>query len=320
MAFDNEYELLTINVPDGFCLEPQKIDICVGSIPMEEKQCSEVLENPFKHLTTNNLKVMRSILKDAWIYCENRVKILVLPELYCPIYWLDELIRFSKKSQIAIITGLQYIKAEDGRVFNYLCTILPFKTGFNAKYKNAFLYIREKNDYSPREISGLKKKELYCKNADKASYQVFKWNGIDIGNMLCYEFTDVVSRALYKGKCDIIAAPVFNSDTTYFSNIIDATVRDLHAFIVQANTSIYGDSRVTGPYSRDDKDIFKIKGGKNDYAIIGTINFKEYADYQLNYYEKEYIKNENSKNKPRNKNSVKKPSARFKNKRTRRKT
>ncbi len=138
--------------------------------------------------------------------------------------------------------------------------------------------------------------------------------------MLCYEFTDVVSRALYKGKCDIIAAPVFNSDTTYFSNIIDATVRDLHAFIVQANTSIYGDSRVTGPYSRDDKDIFKIKGGKNDYAIIGTINFKEYADYQLNYYEKEYIKNENSKNKPRNKNSVKKPSARFKNKRTRRKT
>jgi hypothetical protein len=138
--------------------------------------------------------------------------------------------------------------------------------------------------------------------------------------MLCYEMTDIIARAMYKGKCDIIAAPVFNPDTTYFSNIIDATVRDLHAFIVQANTSIFGDSRVTGPYDRDSKDIFKIKGGKNDYAIVGTINFKSFVDFQMNYYKKEQakikLKANNTKVKKKEKPDLKKPSARFKNKRT----
>lgn len=92
-------------------------------------------------------------------------------------------------------------------------------------------------------------------------------------------------RALLKGRCDIIAAPVFNKDTTYFSNIIDSTVRDLHICVVQANTSFYGDSRVTGPYDRDSKDIFKIKGGDNDHVVIGTLQFKKIIDYQANYYE-----------------------------------
>jgi hypothetical protein len=42
-------------------------------------------------------------------------------------------------------------------------------------------------------------------------------------------------------------------------SIIESSVRDLHTFIVQSNTSIYGDSRATGPFDRDSKDIFKNK-------------------------------------------------------------
>lgn len=64
----------------------------------------------------------------------------------------------------------------------------------------------------------------------------------------------------------------------------DSAVRDLHAFVVQANTSFYGDSRITGPYDRDSKDIFKIKGGDNDHVVIGTVNFEKLNTYQRNYY------------------------------------
>lgn len=39
------------------------------------------------------------------------------------------------------------------------------------------------------------------------------------------------------------------------------TARDLHVFIVQANTSIYGDSRITGPFGRNDRNVLQIKGG-----------------------------------------------------------
>ena len=142
--------------------------------------------------------------------------------------------------------------------------------------------------------------------------------------MVCYELTDIMARAFLKGRCDFIAASVFNPDTTYFSNIIDSTSRDLHAFIVQANTSFYGDSRVTGPYDRDSKDVFKIKGGDNDHVVIGTINFEKFKDFQINYYKnfKDKIlkiqKERNNKNpkypqKDKSKPNIKPLSARFKN-------
>ena len=141
--------------------------------------------------------------------------------------------------------------------------------------------------------------------------------------MVCYELTDIMARALLKGKCDFVAAPVFNPDTTYFSNIIDSTARDLYAFVVQSNTSHYGDSRVTGPYDRDSKDIFKIKGGDNDHVVIGTINFKKFKDFQLNYHrnfqkrlvtiKKERIKRKNvCLPKDKSKPNLKPLSARFK--------
>ena len=81
---------------------------------------------------------------------------------------------------------------------------------------------------------------------------------------------------------DIIFTPENNSDTTYFSNIIETMSRDLHAFMVQANTSIYGDSRITGPYGRNYRNIVQIKGGDNDSIIIGTINLQEVIEARKN--------------------------------------
>lgn len=117
----------------------------------------------------------------------------------------------------------------------------------------------DKNDYSPIEFEELSKNGLYCQNRDIAEYQIFNWNGIRLSPMVCYELTDVMARALLKGKCDFIAATVFNPDTTYFSNIIDSTARDLHAFVIQSNTSYYGDSRVTGLMTETAKIFSKSK-------------------------------------------------------------
>ncbi len=94
-----------------------------------------------------------------------------------------------------------------------------------------------------------------------------------------------MARAFLKGRADIITASVFNPDTTYFSNIINSATRDLHTLIVQANTSYYGNYRVTAPYDRDSKDVFKIKGGENDHIVLGTVDFKKLIDYQNDYKE-----------------------------------
>ena len=54
----------------------------------------------------------------------------------------------------------------------------------------------------------------------------------------------------------------------------------MHVFIVQANTSIYGDSRITGPFGRNDRNVLQIKGGDKDDIIIGTIELGKVKKYQ----------------------------------------
>lgn len=115
-------------------------------------------------------------------------------------------------------------------------------------------------------------KGYQCVDREKAIYTIVNCGNLSFGTFLCYEFTDIVARSLYKDKVDILFTPENNSDTTYFSNIIETMARDLHTFVVQANTSIYGDSRITGPYSRDQRNIVQIKGGDSDSIIIGTID------------------------------------------------
>lgn len=326
--FDNydDYVLEKIAIPTDNTEIPSNVNIAVGSIEITSEKCFNGLDR-WRNISIDEKKLLYDILlqsHNCFNTKERGTMLLVFPELYFPIYWIRDLIRFAREDQIGIVTGLQYIKNDNNQVHNYLATILPFKSGKKG-YKNVFLHIREKNDYSPIEFEELAKRGLQCKNREVANYQVFHWKGVRLAPIVCYELTDITVRALMKGNCDIIAASVFNPDTTYFSNIIDSTVRDIHAFIVQANTSHLGDSRVTGPYDRDSKDIYKIKGGDNDHVVIGTVEFKKLKDFQANY-NKEFerkikrIQNERLKKNPnypkknRTKPDIKPLSARFKNK------
>lgn len=290
----NDYLVRNIKLPVSNEYVAQKVNIAIGSLNISKEKCKNACQNRWANLNLTEKEVFFDILRESYrCLLETRrgsnkkrkkeTMFLVLPELCFPIYWVSDLMRFAKRSQIGIITGLQYLVDSNGRGYNYIATILPYTVGKN-KYKNVFLYIREKNDYSPIEFKELAQMGYYCRNRKTAEYQIFDWKGIRLTAMVCYELTDIMARALLKGKCDFITAPVFNPDTTYFSNIIDSSSRDLHAFIVQANTSFYGDSRVTGPYDRDSKDIFKIKGGENDHVVIGTIDFEKIKAFQTSYY------------------------------------
>lgn len=319
----DSYKLQSMIIP-GNILKQDSVTLAVGNIKMELSDCTAVVKDRWASLSRQRKQALRDLLVETYIGTKQETGLLVLPELFMPIYWLKEVVEFSKKSQIAIVTGLQYVLDNKNHVKNYVATILPFRSG-KQRYKNAFVYIREKNDYSPLEQEELAQFEKYCFNTKIPKYQIFQWKGLDIATVLCFEFTDIFARALFKGKCDIVAAPVYNSDTTYFSNIIDSTVRDLHTFIVQANNSVYGDSRITGPYDRDNKDIFKIKGGENDHVIIGKINLDDVLKYQAEYYDQQEDKLKKLREKklvmeePRKKPNIKKLSARFNNERAKRK-
>ena len=90
-------------------------------------------------------------------------------------------------------------------------------------------------------------------------------------------------RYILRNKIDLLIVPELNKDTAYFSNIVESSSRDLHCFVVQANTSKYGDSRITGPYNSLFKDIIKVKGGENNFILIGTIDCLELQQKRNTY-------------------------------------
>ena len=283
----NDYIIREILIPNKDNFESSDLQVSIGSVKITEEDCYNGCDR-WNNITIEKKTQIFSILKEAFDYhnLNNKNKdsepmLIVLPEACFPIYWINDLIRFSKASQIGIVTGLQLLK-DGNSVYNYIASILPFESG-KYNYRNVFVSIREKNDYSPHEFVGFASRGLECKNMETAEYNVFHWKGINLSSLVCFELTDVVARALLKGKCNVIAVPELNPDTTYFSNIIESTARDLHAFVIQANTSDYGDSRITAPYNKDNKDLIKIKGGSNEHVVIEKVKIHDLLKYQYNY-------------------------------------
>lgn len=320
---ETDYIFKTTSINSSHCVDDLNANIGIANIKLDYNHVKKT--HRWGSIPLEYKISINNILKDMYNKSDKSIKILVFPELSIPIYWLKDLILFSKKTQVAIVAGLQYLMDED-RAFNYSITILPYLTG-KKKFQNVLFSIREKNDYSPVERIELATMGMKCVDSKTAEYEIFRWNNINLSTYICYELTDVVARSLLKGRCDLLVVPVFNRDTSYFSSIIESTTRDLHTYIAQANTSIYGDSRLIGPFEKNSRDIIKIKGGENESLSLGIVDFNTLYEFQRNYKNQleSSINNTLSKGVPKSKinnsslqksPSIKPFSARFSNQRS----
>lgn len=142
---------------------------------------------------------------------------------------------------------------------------------------------REKNFYAPEEKECLYKLGYQIRDASRPLYYVVHAGRLRYSTVLCYEFTDIYSRSALKSRVDALFVPQLNKDTNYFSSIVEATSRDLYCFIIQANTSKYGDSRITGPYDTIHKNVVQVKGGINDVVIIGKLELEAVKKARARY-------------------------------------
>ncbi|OQA71423.1 MAG: hypothetical protein BWY33_02014 [Candidatus Dependentiae bacterium ADurb.Bin246] len=244
---------------------------------ISEKDAFTCLQNPKEMLHMKDKQKLFKILTTAK---EEKTNYLIFPEFYMPVVWLYEFSNFAKIYGITIITGLQYLTCND-RAFNMICTLQTAKTKHG--FKNCFPLFREKNYYAPDEKIGISKMKFRCQDNCNPFYYIISNPNIDFTTILCFEFTDISSRASMKTRIDVLFVPQFNKDTRYFSSIVESTTRDLHCFIIQANTSRYGDSRITAPFKTDFKDILQIKGGINDTVVVGEIDVAEFRHFQKTY-------------------------------------
>lgn len=207
---------------------------------------------------------------------KEQADILLFPECFIPIELLDRIVWFSVQEQTLVVTGIEHITINNTS-YNFIVTILPFvKNGI----KDAIISFRLKNHYSYEE------QELVVTNHCKVPadypkvYTLFNWRNIYFSAYYCFELTDVHDRSLFKGKLDLLIACEFNRDINYFSNIVETTARDIHSYIVQVNTSQYGDSRISRPAKSILMDILRLKGGKNDTILVGKLDINNLREFQ----------------------------------------
>ena len=277
----NEYILQKIELGNK-CAVKEKIKIAIANIKLDTKRCCLGLACG-DDVEIDRLRLIDFMYRAYANGKNDKVDFLVFPEFYMPLQWISDVLAFVRKSGITVVSGLQYVTSGH-QAYNNVAIFAPVNTG---RYTSSVLFAREKNDYAPMERQILALEKYICVDQEKPVYQMINNRGIDYGLFLCYEFTDIIARALYKDKVDIIFTPEHNRDTSYFSNIIETTARDLHVFIVQANTSIYGDSRITGPFGRNDRNVLQIKNLIKEYEkeYIEFMEIEKLPQYKIDFFE-----------------------------------
>ena len=257
--------------------------IAIANKKVDENHFMNVVkyQQPMKTLIRRQELV--KIINDA---IEQGCHMLVMSEMAVPFGWLSFLVEQAKHSDIAIITGLEYCVSSDEdttrRIANFVATILPIQEKF---IRSCLVDLREKNFYSPKEelmLEGYRYK--FPKRTTSPQYTLFHWRRSYFSVFNCFELADIQSRAKFKSKVDFIIAVEYNRDIHYFSDVTGSWSRDIHCFIVQVNSSVFGDSKVIMPSKTEEKTLVQVKGGDNTVVLVCTLPIKSLRDFQLATY------------------------------------
>lgn len=256
----------------------ENIKIAVANTVLRESDFEKVLKD-CPNRTYQRYKALTETVNDA-IRC--KADMLVLPEGYLPFEWLPILARTCAKNQMALVSGIEHVKFksnDDGQktsVNNLTAVILPF---VEDDYKFSYIHFHKKVHTAPHEKEAI---ESYgCQIRNGTGYELYDWNNFWFSVYCCYELTSISDRAIFQSYIDALIAVEWNKDTNYYSNIVESLSRDLHCFCIQVNTSEYGDSRITKPSKTEERDILKVKGGKNPTVLVDTIDISGLRDFQL---------------------------------------
>lgn len=252
-----------------------KIRIGIVNMKIDERYSLSNMLNNYQYINLKRKFEMHNILNQA---IKNKCNIVVFPEISVPWQWTNMLRLFSIKTNIGIVCGLEHRADDEKNAYNYSLTILPC---VNSKYQiDCFVDRRLKIHYSPEEKKLIKGRYYKIPNKDKSTIRLYSWKGLNFTVFNCFELADIELRAQFRGNVDFVVAIEHNPDIDYFSSIIESTSRDLHTFVIQVNSSNFGDSRITQPASSFRKDIVRIKGGENSILIVQDLDIKALRRFQ----------------------------------------
>ena len=260
--------------------------VAVGHLTVDEK-CIECSFMGKPNVSRQRKKVLSELLNDVVKHGvrhpEQRVDLLVLPEVSVPHRWATFITQWAKQHQVGIICGLEHRIDNRHRAWNELLAALPFR---NANGSKECAPIRRlKKHYSPEEDFQLTNNRLSVpKFHARSRYQLFQWRGASFAVYNCYELASLEDRCLFKGMVDFIVCSEFNKDVNYFSNIVESASRDLHCYVIQVNSAQFGDSRVVSPSKTENLNPLRIKGGENQTFLTMRLPLQLLRSHQLKRY------------------------------------
>lgn len=225
-------------------------------------------------------------LMNATMKSKKRPDYVVLPEVALPARWFLSIARKLHRKGIGLISGIEYQHTVSGSVTNQVWAALPQE---GHGFPTMSLYRQDKQVPALGEESALwntggvklSPQNLFKEFNGAACPPVIQHGGFHFGILICSEFTNIQNRSLLRGQIDALFVPKWNKDTETFNALVESAALDIHAYIVQCNNRLYGDSRLRAPYKeRWERDVLRINGGLTDYFVIGKINVKALRHFQ----------------------------------------
>lgn len=229
------------------------------------------------NISNNRYQTLVKFLKETR---RNNADIIAFPEFFIPIEIFSSLVRYAEKNQSVVISGLEHITVNNFS-FNFVATVLPIDIN---GYKDATIVFRLKNHYAPIEEELIKGNHYFIPKPIQNRYHIFKWKNIYFSVFYCFELANIVHRSLLRSKVDLLFAIEYNQDINYFSNLVESIIRDIHCYVVQVNSSHFGDTRISQPTKTYNIDIVKLKGGENNVTVIGSIDIEKLREFQRKKY------------------------------------
>jgi hypothetical protein len=202
---------------------------------------------------------------------------IVMPELTVPIRWALRAAKKLASNGISFLAGVEYHRDRTSRNLRNDC-LISLTTRW-AGYASHIVMLQSKFEPAHGERAGLtklggKSKPMFIPSGHAAMPTVYQHNNFFFSVLICSDLTNISHRNELRGRIDALFALEWNPDTKTFASLVEATASDLHAYVVQINNRLYGDSRIRAPMIQDySRDIVQVKGGISDYYVLGNIEY-----------------------------------------------
>lgn len=225
-------------------------------------------------------------LLDDVITNPQKSRYFILPELALPASWFMRIARKLQGCGISIITGIEYLHSrKKSTVQNQVWAALSYD---GLGFPSTLIIRQDKQQAAQHEerelydLAGLAMKPQ--RSFDNGCPTIIQHGELRFAMLICSELTNIQYRAALRGKVDALFVPEWNQDTESFNALVESAALDIHAYIIQCNDRQYGDSRIRAPYKdRWKRDILRVKGGINDYCVIGEIDAQALRRFQSNF-------------------------------------